>query len=189
MLRSIQCLGVSLVLGGLGCHRALLEDGVPEGGYWCGTSSENHHELESRTPTILNDPNFERCSDMPSLGQLELSQEHAAELAKTLYMRAQELEASGDPVCRLALLEQAYYLVPGKHGFALLVGEAAFDTGDCEKASLFLKHFLAYADPQAQPDKWARAQRLLVQIETLGCDPPPGSSVGTIEADRARAAD
>jgi hypothetical protein len=185
VLRSAHVLGVTLMLSVLGCHRAVSE------GYWCGTSRENDQDrvvltldgpASSGAPTkpigdaellaISSDANFDRCGDEPRLRRRELSQEQASELAKVLWLRAEELDAS-DHDCRLALLERAYYLVPGKHGFALLVGEEAFAVGDCEKASMFLRHFVAYADSQRQPEKWARAQELVTQIETLGCGPQP----------------
>jgi hypothetical protein len=169
VLRSAQYLGVTLVLSVLGCHRATSE------GFVCGTRFQDDDD-EARSgppPTPIGDANFDRCADAPLLRHPELTQEQAFELAKVLVLRAKELEASNDHVCRLALLEHAYYLVPGKHTLAFMVGEQAFAVGDCEKASMFLRHFLAYEEPLRQPDRWARAQELVTQIETLGCGQQP----------------
>jgi hypothetical protein len=180
-----QCLAVALVLGVLGCHRAASE---PEEPYWCGNDPEPDEvrpvltlggPASSGLPlerigdpeflAILSDSTFDRCGDEPRLRDREFTQEQAFQLAEVLYMRAKELEASDDHVCRLSLLEKAYYLVPGKHGFAFSVGEAAFAAGDCEKASMFLQHFLAYGGPERQQEKLARAQELVTRIETHGC--------------------
>ena len=78
---------------------------------------------------ILSDVNFDRCGDEPRLRHGNFTEEQKFELAKVLVTRADDLVGSNEHACRLALLEQAYYLVPGIHGLALWVGEAALRRG------------------------------------------------------------
>ena len=158
---SAPSLAVALVLSVFGCHRAASE------GYVCGARFEI--EEDRPIPTVVGPAH---CIDDRSRNP-DLTDEYRNELAKELFLRTKELEGSDDHACRLALLEQAYYLVPGKHGFALLVGEAAFAARDCEKASTFLEHFVAYGDPDRNAEKVARAQELITRIETSGCEPQP----------------
>jgi hypothetical protein len=101
--------------------------------------------------------------------QSELTEEQKSELAKQIYLEAEALAAAGDWVAALPLYEEAYYLVPGKHGFAHKVGVAAFAAGDCDKASVYLRHFLSYGDPDKSADKFARAKQILGEISISGC--------------------
>jgi hypothetical protein len=67
------------------------------------------------------------------------------------------------------LYEEAYYLVPGKHGFAYKVGLAAWNARDCNKANEYLKHFIKYGDEAKNADKFAEAKQILGEISVSGC--------------------
>ena len=62
--------------------------------------------------------------------------------------------------------EQAYHLVPGKHGFAYKVGTSAHKAGDCERAKMYLDHFITYADAEKHADRLKSAKKLR---GILGC--------------------
>lgn len=96
-----------------------------------------------------------------------MSEEEKLEKAKGIYMEAEELAKAGDWEAAEAKYEEAYYLVPGKHGFAFKVGKAAFEAGHCQKAEQYLHHFETYADPQKQKDRLKEAKKIL--SETNGC--------------------
>ncbi len=101
--------------------------------------------------------------------QAELTEDEKAEKAKTLYMQAEGLAAEGKWAEAVPLYEEAYYLVPGKHGFAHKVGVAAWNAKDCNKANEYLKHFLTYGDEQKYADKFAEAKQILGEISVSGC--------------------
>jgi hypothetical protein len=96
-----------------------------------------------------------------------MSDEERLEKAKGLYKEAEGLAKAKDWEAAEAKYEEAYYLVPGKHGFAFKVGNAAFEAGHCQKAEEYLKHFEAYADPKKQADRLKQAKKILA--ETNGC--------------------
>jgi tetratricopeptide (TPR) repeat protein len=106
-------------------------------------------------------------------GSSELTEEQKAELAKQIFLEAEALAAAGHWAAAVPLYEEAYYLVPGKHGFAYKVGEAAFAAGDCDKADVYLRHFLTYGDPDKNADKLARAKAILAEISISGCAHSP----------------
>ncbi|MCA9687684.1 MAG: hypothetical protein KC457_36330, partial [Myxococcales bacterium] len=64
----------------------------------------------------------------------------------------------------------AYYLVPGKHGFAHKVGIAAWKVHNCDKAHEYLSHFVQYAEADRQGDKIAEAQVMLDELLAAGED-------------------
>ncbi len=101
--------------------------------------------------------------------QAELTEEQKVERAKQLYMQAEGLAAEGRWVESVPLYEEAYYLVPGKHGFAHKVGVAAWNAKDCNKANEYLKHFLTYGDESKDADKFAEAKQILGEISVSGC--------------------
>src|SRR5690606_6037106 len=89
----------------------------------------------------------------PQAQPTEMTEDQKTEAAKVKYMEAEDMSKQGRWAEAVPLYEEAYYLVPGKHGFAHKVGVAAFNAGDCDKANTYLKHFLQYGDPEKQGDK------------------------------------
>lgn len=98
-----------------------------------------------------------------------MSEEEKTERAKTLFSDAEGLAGQEKWAEAVPLYEEAYYLVPGKHGFAHKVGFAAWKAGDCNKADTYLKHFITYGDPEKQADKIAEAKIILGEISVSGC--------------------
>ena len=111
----------------------------------------------------------------------DLSEDEKIALAKEKYIAAEQAAADGDWEAAVPLYEEAYYLVPGKHGFAHKVGTAAWNMGDCNKAQTYLKHFLQYSDPERQGDKIDEAKQILGEISVSGCateEPTPATTGG-----------
>ena len=99
----------------------------------------------------------------------ELSEDEKMEKAKGLYIEAERLAGEENWEAAVVLYEQAYYLVPGKHGFAHKVGIAAWKVNNCDKAFEYLTHFLQYADREKQGDKISEAEGILAEIEAKQC--------------------
>jgi tetratricopeptide (TPR) repeat protein len=93
------------------------------------------------------------------------SEEERTEEAKELFKMAEELAATEDWAGALPLYEQAYQLMPGKHGLALKVGDAAMKVGDCPKAVQYYDHFAKYAES----DKYASDIRRVKKVVAAGC--------------------
>jgi tetratricopeptide (TPR) repeat protein len=127
---------------------------------------------------ILQDSERDLCVDNPfasagpSETRVDLTEDQKAQVAKVLYERGQRAQAEGDLECALELFEEAYYQIPGKHRFALRVGELAVLVGDCVKAWDYLEHYLAYADYDKYDDR-ERAKALLDTPEMRSCARPP----------------
>lgn len=102
----------------------------------------------------------------------EPSEEDVAK-ARDLYSEAEELAKAGEWQKAADAYEQAYYLVPGKHGFAYKVGTAAWEAGDCERAEQYLSHYRTYGAQDKHPDYMAEADRILNEIEFKGCAQQP----------------
>ncbi|PRQ07338.1 hypothetical protein [Enhygromyxa salina] len=102
----------------------------------------------------------------------ELSEDEKIEKAKGLYVEAERLAAEDNWDAAVILYEQAYYLVPGKHGFAHKVGVAAWKVHDCDKAYDYMTHFVEYADAEKQGDKIGEAQQILDEIAATKCRTP-----------------
>lgn len=102
----------------------------------------------------------------------ELTEEQKAEKAKGLYKEAERLAGEGNWEAAVVLYEQAYYLVPGKHGFAHKVGIAAWQVKNCDKAFEYLTHFVTYAEAEKNADKIKEAQGILGEIEAAQCRTP-----------------
>ncbi|MFO7561076.1 MAG: hypothetical protein R6X02_00415 [Enhygromyxa sp.] len=102
----------------------------------------------------------------------ELSEAEKAEKAKHLYIEAEGLAAEDRWAEAVPLYEEAYYLVPGKHGFAHKVGIATWKIDDCDKTKEYLTHFVTYADPEKFEEKIAEAQAILDEIEERQCATP-----------------
>ena len=99
----------------------------------------------------------------------EMSDEEKIEKAKNLYVQAEGLAAEDNWEAAVVLYEQAYYLVPGKHGFAHKVGIASWKVNDCDKAFDYLSHFIEYGDGEKYPEKIAEAEGIIAEIEEAGC--------------------
>ena len=103
-----------------------------------------------------------------------LSEDAKPDKAKELYIEAEGLAGNGDYTTAAPLYERAYFLVPGKHGFAYKVGYAAYNASprDCNKADEYLKHYLQYADPAKHPDWQDESKRIIGEIAVSGCATP-----------------
>jgi len=106
----------------------------------------------------------------PDPADANLSEEQKMEKAKGLYMAAEQAFQAGDYATATTKYEQAYYLVPGKHGFAYKVGLAAWNLGDCKKADDYFKHFVKYeTDYEKKGDQIEEAKRVIGEIAISGC--------------------
>lgn len=93
--------------------------------------------------------------------------------AKGLYLQAEDLVAEGKDAEAIPFYEEAYRLVPGKHGFAFKVGVAAHKTGDCAKAKEYFDHLITYgSDQQKLAGKIKEAKKILAKIKKSKCDQP-----------------
>lgn len=103
----------------------------------------------------------------------ELSDEEKEAKAKDLYIKAEGLAAEGNWAEAVPLYEQAYYLVPGKHGFAYKVGIATWKIDDCDKTKEYLTHLVTYAAGEEKyADMVAEAEGILAEIEERQCAAP-----------------
>ncbi|EDM75976.1 hypothetical protein PPSIR1_19924 [Plesiocystis pacifica SIR-1] len=102
----------------------------------------------------------------------EMSEEEKLEKAKELYVAAEGLAQDGNWTAAMPLYEQAYYLVPGKHGFAYKVGIASHKIDDCDKTYTYLTHFVTYATDEKYADKVAEANGILAELEERNCRTP-----------------
>lgn len=99
----------------------------------------------------------------------ELSEEEKQAKAKEFYVQAEGKAGEGDWVTAVGLYEQAYYLVPAKHGFALKVAQAADKAGDCAKAITYFEHFVQYADAEKYGDDLKSSNKRLAELKKKGC--------------------
>lgn len=89
----------------------------------------------------------------------DLSEDERLAQAEVLFHEAEALAKAEQWAEAEAKYETAYHLVPGKHGFAYKVAMAAVNAGDCEKARLFLEHFIIYGDIDRQKPLILEARR------------------------------
>jgi tetratricopeptide (TPR) repeat protein len=89
--------------------------------------------------------------------------------AKEIYFLAERFAAAGRWADAIPVYEEAYYLVPGKHGLAHKIGIAAWNVGDCDKAKEYLEHFLYYGERAKYGDKLTEAKMILGEIAVSGC--------------------
>jgi hypothetical protein len=80
----------------------------------------------------------------------DMTEDERIEMARGLFEEAEALWAAQQWSEAKVKYEEAYHLVPGRHGFAFKVAMAAIKTGDCEKAKVFLEHFIIYGDIDRQ---------------------------------------
>lgn len=93
------------------------------------------------------------------------------ERAKQLYSEAEGLAAEGNHAAAVPLYEEAYTLVPGKHGFAYKVGYSAYKSGDCVKAKEYFQHLVKYGAKQRKlADKVREGKQTLAKIRSTRCD-------------------
>ena len=109
-----------------------------------------------------------------------LSEDEKLEKAKGLFLEANTAFDAGDYATATTKYEEAYYLLPGKHGFAYKVGLSAWNMGDCVKADEYFRHFVTYeTDTERKGEQIAEAKRILGEIAVSGCakkaepDPAP----------------
>jgi uncharacterized protein HemY len=114
-------------------------------------------EDDTWVPDETNEPTISPVATM--------TEEDRTEQAKALYLQAEEKAGAEDWAAALPLYEQAYQMMPGKHGFALKVGDAAQKVGDCAKANQYYDHFVKYAES----DKYAADIRRAKKALAAGC--------------------
>lgn len=154
---------VAMAIGGLSgvgaCHRGSASD----------APAASVQALRTRAAAPLDG-----C-ELPEQGQ-PLGEDQKVELAKALYVRAKASVEAGELDCAVELMERTYELVPGKFSLAFEVGELAFALHDCDKAAMYLRHFLTYADPDKHPERFEHAQAMLDEMNEAGCITPPPPS-------------
>ncbi|PRQ08250.1 hypothetical protein [Enhygromyxa salina] len=146
---SISILALTLVLAGSGCKK-------------------NEPTAAPEDDTWVPDESLEPAAT-PTAAAPELSEEERLEQAKALYIQAEQKAAAEDWTAAVDLYEQAYFLVPGKHGFAFKVGVAADKAGDCKKATQYLEHFVTYAEADKYGDDLKQANKTLAALKKQGC--------------------
>jgi predicted small lipoprotein YifL len=115
-------------------------------------------------PSEDHEPDVELPPADPYAG---FSEEQKLEKAKEIFAEAEGLAEAGDWGGAAKKYEEAYYLVPGKHGFAFKVGTAAHKAGECAMAEQYLQHFQSYADPKKHAKQLKEAKKILAK--TAGC--------------------
>lgn len=98
-----------------------------------------------------------------------MSDEEKSALAKTYYIEAQSAFKAGDFLTAMNKYEEAYFLVPGKHGFAFKVATAAWKLGDCVKADEYFRHYVTYETRESKADNIEEAKKVLGEIALSGC--------------------
>jgi hypothetical protein len=128
------------------------------------TSCKKEETVVPEDDTWTPDENNEPAAATPDVAP-QLSEEEKAAKAKELYVEAEAKAKAEDWTAALGLYEQAYYLVPTKHGFALKVAQAADKTGDCTKAVQYFEHFVQYADPEKYGDDLKVTKKRLEELK------------------------
>jgi hypothetical protein len=88
-----------------------------------------------------------------------MTEEQRMEKAKGLYTEAEKLWGAQQWKEAEAKYEEAYHLVPGKHGFAFKVAMSAARAGDCAKARSYFEHYIIYADVETHEQQIIEAKR------------------------------
>lgn len=109
----------------------------------------------------------------PSAALAQPASDEDMENARVLYGEAEEHFKLEEWAEAAEKYEEAYYLVPSKHGFAYKVGKSAWEAGDCARADKYLSHYRTYADIEKHPEYATEADRILNQIEFKGCAAEP----------------
>jgi tetratricopeptide (TPR) repeat protein len=108
----------------------------------------------------LQDPSWDLCVETRVVSD-PLDEELREQLAEAHHVRGSKAMEEGNFDCAVLRFEEAYYLTPGRHEQAVLVGEAAVAAGDYDKAVVYLKHYLKYSDVSKHPEVEQRAIELL----------------------------
>lgn len=117
-----------------------------------------------------------------------MTEEEKINLAKTYYLEAEAAFKAEDYATATNKYEEAYFLVPGKHGFAYKVGTAAWAMGDCAKADEYFRHYVTYETRESKAEQIAEAKRVLGEIAIQGCATPaeePAAAATTAPAEQA----
>jgi hypothetical protein len=95
----------------------------------------------------------------------DLSEDERMDKARVLFEEAEALWDAQQWREAEIKYEEAYHLVPGKHGFAYKVAMAAIKADDCEKARVFLEHFIIYGDIDTQKSLIVAAKHAHRELE------------------------
>lgn len=134
----------------------------------CATACKRNQTVAPEEDSWVPDETLEPQAATPDPAP-ELSEEERLDRAKGLYMEAEGKAGEKDWVTAVGLYEQAYHLVPAKHGFALKVAIAAEKAGDCAKAITYFEHFVQYAEADKYEDDLAAAKKSLAALNKQGC--------------------
>lgn len=123
---------------------------------------KNQETVEPEDDTWVPD----ESNEPPSMAATStMSEEERTAKAKELFTQAEEKAKAEDWASALPLYEQAYQLMPEKHGFALKVADTASKLGDCPKATIYYQHFVKYAEG----DKYASDIKRVKKTLAAGC--------------------
>lgn len=90
--------------------------------------------------------------------------------AKKLFMEAEKAFGKEDYATAADKYEQAYYLLPEKHGFAYKVGMASWKSGNCPRAYQYFRHFVQYeTDTEGKAAEIEESKRILGEIAVQEC--------------------
>jgi len=101
--------------------------------------------------------------------------------ARELFAAGEAAATAGDHATAALRYQEAYYLVPGRHGLAYKVGVAAFEAGDCARADEYLRHFSRYeTDVEGKAEELADAKRRIGELAAGGCG-TAGETISQLE--------
>lgn len=91
-------------------------------------------------------------------------------LARRVFRQAEGHKRRGQLDEAIEKYEQAYRLVPHKHGLAFIIGMAYQKAGSCERAGHFLDRLIKHGGTEARlQDKISRARDVLSELSAQGC--------------------
>jgi hypothetical protein len=134
--------------------------------------------------TLFSSQAFAQVPPPPPVAEpAELSEEEKSAKARDLYVEAEGLSENGDWTAAVELYDQAYHLLPGKHGFAYKVGIAAWNATprDCNRADDYLKHYARYGDANKHPDWMEEAKRIIGEVAVSNCRTDGGAAAAQPE--------
>ena len=135
------CLLALTSIGLVACAAAPCETAEPED----ADSSVVEWTAQEAMETIAEAKEHEANAPAPD-PHADLSEEERTDKARTLFGEAEAHAEAGEWMEAKTKYEEAYHLVPNRHGLAYRVANAAVEVGDCEKARIFFEHFLMYGD-------------------------------------------
>lgn len=111
-----------------------------------------------------------------------LDDDARVERAKKFYIEAENFAEKKEWEEAIVRYEEAYRMVPEKHGFAYKVGVAAWAIRDCLLAKEYLEHLLSYGSDQDKlADKVAEAESIIAEIEKSGCAEEAEAAAAVVE--------